>query len=393
MSNAVAVIWDEAMLDYTLGGDHPLHPIRLELTISLAQTLGVFRAPAITRLAPVLAGEDLLLRIHTPGYIEAVQRAPHDPYGAGHGLGTADNPIFDRMHEASCLIAGASVQGAEWVWSGRGDHAANIAGGLHHAMANRASGFCVYNDPALAISWLLGQGAERIAYVDVDVHHGDGVQAAFYDDPRVLTISLHQSPLSLFPGTGFPEETGRGEGQGASINVALPQRTDDAGWLRAFHSVVPSALRAFRPQILVSQCGCDAHRDDPLADLALSIDGQRASYQAMHDLAHEVCGGKWLVLGGGGYGLVRCVPRAWTHLLGIVGGTPVDPETTIPAEWLDDVRRRKLRAIPPTRMTEDESADYLPWEPGGSDGLDAAIQRTRRASFPLLGLDPDDPRD
>lgn len=393
MSDAVAVVWDDAMLDYTLGGDHPLHPIRLELTIALAEGLGVFRSPSITRLAPVPAGEDLLLRLHTPGYIDAVRRAPSDPYRAGHGLGTADNPIFDRMHEASSLIVGGSVQAADWVWSGRGDHAANIAGGLHHAMADSASGFCVYNDAALAISWLLGQGAARIAYVDVDVHHGDGVQAAFYDDPRVLTISLHQSPLSLFPGTGFPEETGRGEGLGSTINLALPPGTDDGGWLRAFHSIVPAALRAFRPDLLVSQCGCDAHRDDPLADLALSIDGQRASYIAMHDLAHEVCAGRWLVLGGGGYGLVRCVPRAWTHLLGVVCGRPVDPQATIPADWVADIRKRKLRAIPPTRMTEDEPAGYLPWQPGGAEAVDVAIQRSRRASFPLLGLDPDDPRD
>ncbi|MBA3411527.1 MAG: acetoin utilization protein AcuC [Geodermatophilaceae bacterium] len=393
MSDAVAVIWDDAMLEYDLGGNHPLHPIRLELTIALAQTLGVFQTPTITRLPPIAADEDLLRLIHTPGYISAVKRAPKDPYGAGHGMGTPDNPIFDRMHEASSLIAGGSIQAADWIWNGKGDHAANIAGGLHHAMADRASGFCVYNDPALAISWLLGQGAQRIAYVDVDVHHGDGVQAAFYEDPRVLTISLHQSPLSLFPGTGFPEETGRGEGVGSAINVALPPRTDDSGWLRAFHSIVPSALRAFAPEVLVSQCGCDAHRDDPLADLALSIDGQRASYIAMHDLAHEVCGGKWLVLGGGGYGLVRCVPRAWTHLLGIVGGTPVDPQTTIPTEWLEDIRKRKLRAIPPTRMTEDEPAEYSPWDPGGAEAVDVAIQRTRRATFPLLGLDPDDPRD
>ncbi len=393
MSDAVAVIWDDAMLSYDLGADHPLHPVRLELTIALARTLGVLKPPAITQLAPVAADEELLQRIHTPAYINAVKRAPFDPYGVGHGLATPDNPIFDRMHEASALIAGASIQAAEWVWSGKGDHAANIAGGLHHAMADKASGFCVYNDPALAISWLLGEGVKRIAYVDVDVHHGDGVQAAFYDDPRVLTISLHQSPLSLFPGTGFPEETGRGEGVGTSINVALPARTDDQAWLRAFHAIVPSALRAFGPEVLVSQCGCDAHRDDPLADLALSIDGQRASYDAMHDLAHELCAGKWLVLGGGGYGLVRCVPRAWTHLLGIVAGQPVDPATTIPVDWLEDVRKRKLRAIPPTQMTENGSTDHSPWEPGGAEAVDAAIQRTRRASFPLLGLDPDDPRD
>ena len=173
------------------------------------------------------------------------------------------------------------------------------------------------------------------------------MQAAFYDDPRVLTVSIHQTPLTLFPGTGFPEETGDPEkALGSAVNLALPNGTDDSAWLRAFTAVVPSVLRAFQPQILVTQCGCDAHHEDPLADLALTVDGQRASYRAMHDLAHEICDGRWVVLGGGGYGLVRCVPRAWTHLLAEVSGDRLDPATEIPQSWRDDVVRRGLRARP-----------------------------------------------
>ena len=186
-------------------------------------------------------------------------------------------------------------------------------------MPDRASGFCVYNDVAVGIQWLLDQGAQRVAYVDVDVHHGDGVEAIFWDDPRVLTISLHESGQFLFPGTGFADDTGGPGAEGSAVNVALPPGTADAGWLRAFHAVVPPLLREFDPEILVTQHGCDSHADDPLAHLMLSVDGQRAAYLALHDLAHEVAGGRWVATGGGGYALVDVVPRAWTHLLAIVG--------------------------------------------------------------------------
>ncbi len=393
MSDAVAVVWDDALLGYTMGGDHPLHPVRLDLTMRLAEGLGVLRSDRVELLAPEPADEGLLTLVHTPAYLEAVRRAPTDP-GVGHGLGTSDNPVFEGMYEAAALITGGSVLAARQVHSGRAQHAVNISGGLHHAMRDSAAGFCVFNDAAIAIAWLLGQGYQRIAYVDVDVHHGDGVQAAFYDDPRVLTVSVHQTPLTLWPGTGFPEETGDpATALGSAVNLALPNGTDDPGWLRAFSAVVPSVLRAFDPQILVTQNGCDAHHEDPLADLALTVDGQRASYRAMHELAHELCDGRWVALGGGGYGLVRCVPRAWTHLLAEVAGDPVDPAAEIPQSWRDDVVARGLRARPPTHMTEGGYTGFARWDPFTESRVDRAILRTRRAAFPYFGLDPDDPRD
>ena len=234
------------------------------------------------------------------------------------------------MHEASRHVVGASIEAARQVWTGAVDHAANIAGGLHHAMPDRASGFCVYNDVAVAIRWLLDNGAERVAYVDVDVHHGDGVEAIFYDDPRVLTISLHETGQMLFPGTGFPADTGGPDALGSAVNVALPPGTADAGWLRAFHAVVPALVREFAPDVLVTQQGCDSHRDDPLAHLALSVDGQRASYLALHDLAHEAADGRWVAFGGGGYAVVEVVPRAWTHLLSVVSGRPLGVDLATP---------------------------------------------------------------
>jgi acetoin utilization protein AcuC len=389
----VTVVWDEALLGYDLG-EHPLDPVRVELTIALARSLGVLDRGNVAVVPPTTADDELLQLVHDPEYLAAVRAAPDDPYFRGHGLNTPDNPVFPRMHENSALVTGGSVRAAEAVWSGEALHAVNIAGGLHHAMRDRASGFCVYNDPAVAIARLLELGAERIAYVDVDVHHGDGVQAAFWDDPRVLTISLHESPLSLFPGTGFPGEVGGPGAEGSAVNIALPPGTGDAGWHRAFHAVVPGVLRAFGPELLVTQCGCDGHAKDPLADLALSVDGQRATYLTLRQLAHDLCGGRWVAFGGGGYGIVEVVPRAWTHLLAILTGAPLSAQTATPNAWRALAAERRPGVRVPTFMGDGTPPSWQPWQPTGEpDPLDRAITATRRAVYPLHGLDPDDPRD
>jgi acetoin utilization protein AcuC len=346
------VMWDPALLGYDMG-EHPLDPVRVELTMALARDFGILDRPGVAIEPPRPADDGRLLTVHTPQYLEAVKGASVDPYHQwGFGLGTTDNPMFAGMHEASALIAGASTAAAEAVWSGRVRRAVNIAGGLHHAMPSRASGFCVYNDPAIAIARMLEMGAERVAYVDVDVHHGDGVQAVFYDDPRVLTISLHESPRTLFPGTGFADEIGGPHAPHSAINIPLPAGTGDDGWHQAFDAIVPGALREFRPQVLFSQCGADAHLLDPLADLRLTVDGQRASYLKMRDLAEELCDGRWVVSGGGGYALVEAVPRAWTHLLAIVTGEPLDPALPTPESWQELARQRRPRRRPPLTMTD-----------------------------------------
>ncbi len=256
-------------------------------------------------------------------------------------------------------------------------------------MPDRVSGFCVYNDVAVAIRWLLDNGAKKVAYVDVDVHHGDGVESIFYDDPRVLTISLHETGQMLFPGTGFPADAGGPEALGSAVNVALPPGTADAGWLRAFHAVVPELLREFAPDILVTQHGCDSHRDDPLAHLALSIDGQRASYLALHDLAHEVAGGRWVAFGGGGYSIVDVVPRAWTHLLAVVSGTPLSTAVETPSAWREGIRER-LGVRAPSLMTDGRDPAFRDWSLGYDPDtwLDRAIQATREVAYPYNGLDP-----
>jgi acetoin utilization protein AcuC len=388
-----AVIWDSALLSYDMG-DHPLNPVRVELTMALARELGVLDRPGVRMVTPRAADDAALTRIHRADYLDAVRMAPRDPFFTGWGLNTPDNPVFEGMHEASARICGATIAAAEAVWHREATRAVNIAGGLHHAMAARASGFCVYNDPAVAIARLLDLGAQRIAYVDVDVHHGDGVQAAFYDDPRVLTISLHESPLTLFPGTGFPGETGGPSAEGAAVNVALPPGTSDAGWLRAFHAIVPSVVRAYAPEILFTQCGADTHRLDPLADLRLSVDGQRAAYIALRGLADELCDGRWIATGGGGYALVEVVPRAWTHLLAVATGDPIDPGTLTPAAWRRLAADRRPGTVVPATMTDGVEPPFERWEPGtAADPVDKAILATRMAVFPLHGLDPYDPRD
>jgi acetoin utilization protein AcuC len=373
-----------------------MRSVRLELATALARDLRLLDRPGARVVAPEPASDDVLATMHDLDYVAAVRRAPEDVVGRlglRYGIGTADNPIFARMHEASALAVGASVAGAEAVWRGEAEHAVNAGGGLHHAMRGRASGFCVYNDAAIAIGRLLDLGARRVAYVDVDVHHGDGVQAAFYRDPRVLTISLHQSGSTLFPGTGFPDEIGVDDGAGCAVNVALPPGTDDAGWLRAFHAVVPGLLRTFRPEVLVTQHGADTHAADPLAELLLSVDGQRAAAVALHDLAHELTGGRWLALGGGGYALCAVVPRTWTHLTAVVTGDPLDPATVVPESWRE-LALRRTGQTPPTVMTDGVEPRWTSWHPSdGEDPVDRAILATRRAVFPLHGLDPHDPRD
>ena len=390
MPAAACVVLDERDAAYDFGAAHPLAPIRLELTMRLARDLGVIDGDEMVEVGAEAADDDTLATVHTPEYVDAVRavRGPADT-NLVLGLGTADNPTFAHMHRASALVAGASIEAARRVWTGQALHAVNVSGGLHHAMPGLASGFCIYNDVALAISWLLANGAQRVAYIDVDAHHGDGVQEIFYHDPRVLTVSIHEGPQTLFPGTGLPTEVGGEGAEGSSVNIALPPGIADAGWLRAFHAVVPQVVAAFKPDIIVSQQGCDSHMDDPLTHLMLSVDGQRASYLAICDLADQVCGGRWVATGGGGYSVLDVVPRAWTHLLSIVAGRPLDPHTPTPEQWR--ARVQELRGRPaPLSMTDGRVTANKPWADGydPASWLDRSILAARTAVFPLHGLDP-----
>ncbi|GIG38884.1 acetoin utilization protein AcuC [Cellulomonas phragmiteti] len=385
------VVWSTELLAYDFGFGHPMTSDRIDLTIALAAQLGLLDAPGVELVGAEPASDALLATVHDPQYVAAVHAAAeHGVPDLVRGLGTRDDPLFPQMHEAAARVVAGTVDAAMAVWEGRAEHALNVGGGLHHAQPGAASGFCVYNDAAVAIRALLDAGARRVAYVDVDAHHGDGVQAVFWDDPRVLTVSVHETGHALFPGTGYPTETGGPLADGTSVNVALPSRTDDRGWLRAIEAVVPAVLREFAPDVLLTQHGCDTHRMDPLATLRVSVDAQRVAATMLHDLAHEVCDGRWVALGGGGYAILDVVPRTWSHLVGVASHRPVDPQTPLPATWLDAVRQRYGREAVPW-MTDHEPATFRPWSAGydPADDVDRAVRATRNAVFPSLGLDPE----
>lgn len=389
----MAFVWDDEIRHYDFGPGHPLSPIRTMLAYKLINAFGILEQPNCQMLTDVgVAEDDDLLRVHTPDFVDSVRLASQ---GTGYrdlrrGLGTDDVPVFEGMHTAAARVCAATLAAAKAIHTGEALHAVNICGGLHHSMPGRAAGFCVYNDVAVAIAWLLDRGYERIAYVDVDVHHGDGVQEIFYNDPRVMTVSIHESGKTLFPGTGRASESGGPRAPGTAVNIAVPAGTGNDGWLRAFDAVVPKVLGAFRPQILVTQQGCDSHRDDPLAHLRLTIEGQRESYLRLHQLAHDLCDGRWLATGGGGYDWVDVVPLAWTHLTAIAAGAPIDPMTPVPQEWRELIEAGLGQACP-ERMGNGSRITVRPWSAGYDplDSLDKAVLRVEDAVYPDLGLATD----
>ena len=356
MSGRSAFVYSSEYVRYKLSEEHPLNPIRLELTDSLVEACGLLDGPDVYRATPRPATEDELLLAHDREYVDRVRELSGSRRAAwpevDFGLGSMDNPAFPGMHEATSLVVGGTIIAAELVMSGRAAHAFNPGGGLHHANRRLASGFCIYNDAALGIAWLRRQGA-RVLYVDTDAHHGDGVQWIFYEDPDVLTISLHESGRFLFPGTGSTSERGRGAGEGYSVNVPLQPYTDHASWVECYDLVVPPLARAIKPDVIVAQNGCDGHAIDPLTHLhALTLTFEHFARRA-HELAHELCDGRLVALGGGGYALWTVVPRAWTAVWAALSGQPL-PEA-VPASW----RERWASASPeklPTRMHNDPDA-------------------------------------
>ena len=301
-------VWDPRLASHVYRDDHPLKPRRLVGVHDTLASLGAFDRPNAVVLAPRGASSAEIERIHAPDYVEAVRQASIDPDLDWSRWGLqpwGDTPAFAGMHEASLLTTGATLAGMEAVVAGTLRVAFNGAGGLHHAMRARASGFCIYNDPAIACGLLADRGM-RVAYVDIDAHHGDGVQAAFYDTDRVLTISLHETGRALFPGTGFASERGTGAGAGYSVNVALPPFTDDAAYVRAFDAVVPELVARYRPDVLVTQQGIDSHFSDPLTHLQVSTRARERCVRAFRSF-----GVPWVAMGGGGYDL-DAVRRGWS---------------------------------------------------------------------------------
>ena len=322
---------------YDFGASHPLRPERVLITYDLIERLGLSARPNVTETQSRSATDAEILAAHAPEFVDVVKGidsgALDQRSGLPFGLGTPDDPIFPNMHGASAAVCGASITAAEAVASGRAEHAFNPAGGLHHARRAEASGFCIYNDPAVAIAKILElQPDWRVVYVDVDVHHGDGVQWIFYDDPRVTTISLHQSGRYLYPGTGFTHETGEGSAKGTSVNVPLLPLTGESDYLWALEAVLEPVAAAFRPHAIVTQLGADTHWNDPLASLGLTMTAYPPMSRILHRIATEHAGGRWVATGGGGYQAETVVPKVWTIHFAEMCGAP----EAIPAEWLED---------------------------------------------------------
>jgi acetoin utilization protein AcuC len=346
-----AIIYSDEWRQFDYGREHPLRMERLGLTWKLMETYGLTALPGAKVLTPEAAPLDEIARFHSREYIEilrAVSAGDWVPHATRYGLGPGDNPIFPGLWEAAQLAAGGSLLAAQLVATGEADRAFHFAGGLHHAMPGRASGFCYVNDAVLAIMRLRARGF-RVAYVDIDAHHGDGVQFAFYDDPAVLTVSTHERGDRLFPGTGFVVEMGERDGLGYAVNLPLQPLTDDAVYHHAFEAVVPPLVTAFKPDALVIQLGIDSHRTDPLTHLSLTVQGFVQAVRRLLPLAPRV-----VALGGGGYDLAN-VARAWTAAWAALND--MELPDALPAESLEDLRRHGL-----ARPTLSDPAETLPEE-------------------------------
>ena len=365
MGTVGLVVVDDIAKAYDFGPSHPLRPARVLLTYDNIRALGFVDRPDVMEAPSVPATLDQVLAVHDSDFVEVVRGIDDGTIpsseGLGYGLGTGDNPIFPGMHAASMAVCGASIRAAELVASGEAAHAFNPAGGLHHARRREASGFCIYNDPAAAIARLLELRPDwRVMYIDVDVHHGDGVQWIFYDDPRVLTVSLHQSGRYLYPGTGFEDEIGGPAAVGTSANIPFLPYTSEADYLWALEALVPPLAEAFSPAVIVTQLGADTHWNDPLANLGLTMPAYPPMAALLHRVAHDHAGGRWVATGGGGYQAETVVPKVWTmHFAEMIGAAG-----SIPSEWFKD--RPSADVSRPSRKTIERSVEQV---------LDACLPR------------------
>ena len=387
-------LYTPQLAEYRFGSGHPLRPERFVLTRDLAAAWGLLadadraeQAGVATVVAPEPCDDEDLLRAHDADYVAAVRTAGADPanWHGGFGIGAGDTPPFSRMHEAAALVAGATARALDDVASGRCRRAFSPAGGLHHAHRDHASGFCVYNDIAVAVCKATSEyPGLRVAYLDFDAHHGDGVQEAFYARDDVLTVSIHESGRYLFPGTGRTIETGSGRGVGFSVNVPLPPGAGDSCYELAFERVVSRAVTAFGPDLIVAQLGADSHRDDPLAHLVTTVAGQYATARRVVGLAAETCGGRVVAPGGGGYDPFSAVPRAWACALAALLG--VEPPATLPESWRSAAAATALAAGADQVTIPWGTFDETPARVVGQDS--EALAASRRVIEQLLSTHP-----
>lgn len=334
MKHAVFV-FSEDQLGYKFSDTHPFNQKRLVLTIDLLREMNALPEELIVP-ARVATNEELLLA-HDERYIEIVKKAGRGEIspeaGESYGIGTEDTPIFENMHEASARLVGGTLTAVDYVMEGKAQHALNLGGGLHHGFRGKASGFCIYNDSSVAINYIKKKYGARVLYIDTDAHHGDGVQWSFYDDPDVCTVSIHETGRYLFPGTGNINERGSGQGYGKSFNFPIDAFTEDESFLEIYRTAMKEIVEFFKPDIILSQNGADAHYLDPLTHLYGTMNIYKEIPKIAHELAHEYCGGRWVAVGGGGYDIWRVVPRAWSLIWMEMNNFPL-PSGNLPDPWI-----------------------------------------------------------
>ena len=335
MKNAV-FIYSPDQLGYKFSDSHPFNHKRLILTMDLLKNIGALSDEDI--IPARTATDDEIALAHDRQYIEIVKKAGRgeltQQQGESYGIGTEDTPMFNNMHEASALLVGGTLQAVDYVLQGKSRHALNLGGGLHHGFRGRASGFCIYNDSSVAIRYIQEKYGLRVLYVDTDAHHGDGVQWAFYDDSNVCTLSIHETGRYLFPGTGNITERGNGQGYGTSFNFPIDAFTEDGSFLTIYEQAMREVFEFFKPDVVLTQNGADAHYFDPLTHLYGTMNIYKEIPKLAHKLAHEYCNGRWIAVGGGGYDIWRVVPRAWSMIWTEMNDLPC-PTGALPQQWLD----------------------------------------------------------
>lgn len=372
MASDAVFIHDFNSNGYKFGEEHPFDPLRLTITIDLLKAVDALKEEQL-ETPPAYSEEELLSLVHRTDYFNAVkQLSEQHSYEEGNavaeqfGLHTEDTPYFPGIHKAAMTIVSGSVAAADAVMTGRAKHAYHLAGGLHHAFPDRASGFCVYNDAAVAIKHIRQTYGARVLYIDTDVHHGDGVQWVFYDDPDVCTYSIHETGKFLFPGTGFVHEKGIDHGFGACFNVPLEPYTEDDSWLESFNVTIRKVIAAFKPDVIISQHGCDAHVFDPLSHVHCSMRIYAEIPAIIHELAHEHTDGRWIALGGGGYDIFRVVPRAWSLVWLTMINHPIAEaiaagiELPLPESWLKHWSSISPFELPPQWLDDINSIEPIP---------------------------------
>ncbi|PLR98167.1 acetoin utilization protein AcuC [Bacillus sp. T33-2] len=381
MSCRSSLIYSEDLLSYKFSSHHPFNQYRLKLTMDLLRKMNAVQDDQV--IPPRMSTEEELCLIHDPNFVNAVKMAGQgklrEETAEGYGLGTEDTPIFPNMHEASSLLVGGTLTAVDQVMTGKVDHAFHLGGGLHHGFRGKASGFCIYNDSSVAIKYIQEKFHARVLYVDTDAHHGDGVQWSFYDDPSVCTLSIHETGRYLFPGTGNVNERGQGKGYGYSFNIPVDAFTEDESWLDAYTTALIEVADFFKPDVILTQNGADAHYLDPLTHLSSTMRIYREIPRLAHKIAHQYCNGKWIAVGGGGYDIWRVVPRAWA-LIWLEMTENSNCYGSLPSEWVAQWQPKAPVELP---LVWDDPEDLYPPIPRKPEITEKNAQTLEKALFPI----------